>query len=287
MGLITPTQLYKLLDKVVATYQQVLGTGSNGMGDGTFGASYKALDIKNLVNASADVTFADSDLQAILTSASSQLTTKLLTATVVGSQFADFLSALSSLCSVARSTVSATILDLDTYMSWYNYTNAVTYWQCMAPPDFRGIYYAVRSAYPTAKNVYFPVVQGTTVLGQVLTNALRKLIIGTGQTAGYTVDYSQYGGGRPYIVWTGGNGSGAVTITVTGVNQDGTADIYTASGTWGVGSYVATNTGIALTPTGGANNLIVSASDITISGMSAGTCYVEARTPASRTYPPT
>lgn len=286
MALLTPTQLYKVIDKLTATYQQVLGTGSNGLGDGTFGASYKAIDLKNLVSGASDSTFCDPDIQIPLSPATSRLSSDLTTSIVWGSISQRVMNALAALCSQATS-VDARITDLDSYMQYYNFLNGVTYWQCLAPPDWYYMYYAARSTYPTPRNMYFPVVQGGVVLGNTFLNALARYVIATTTlTDGFTIDYTKWAGGVPYIVWTGGNGAGAVSITVTGKNESGAVETFTASGTWGVGSYVATNTGIVLVGSS-PNSLITDVTGVAISGMTAGNCYIEAHAPSGRTYPPT
>ena len=195
---------------------------------------------------------------------------------------------LSALCSLAR-TVNVSISNLDSFMSLYNYGNGASYWQCLAPPDWGEMFTAVYGAVASRHNLYFPVVKDGVVLGNsAFTNALLKLDqSGPTPTDGYTVDWSKYSGGLPYVRWTGGVGSGAVSIVLTGKDQDGNSETYSASGTWGVGNYVATNTGIPLVPSGAAWHLITDATSAVITGMSAGICYFEGRPPAGRVYPPT
>jgi len=287
MANLTPTQLYKVIDKLTAVYRQVLGTGSNGLGDATFGASYKALDLKNLVSGASDSTFCDPDIQIPLSPATSRLSNDLTTQMVWGGISQRTMNALASLCSLAT-TVDARISDLDSFMQFYNYVNGVTYWQCLAPPDWYYMYYATRATYPSPKNMYYPVVQAGTTLGNTFLLGLARLVIaGPTFTDGFTIDYTKWAGGFPYIVWTGGtSGGGAVSISVTGKDQDGAVETFTASGTWGVGSYVATNTGIALVGSN-PNSLITDVTAISISGMTGGTAYIEAHAPSGRTYPPT
>jgi hypothetical protein len=282
--IITPTQTYKLMDVVNTVYVSLYGSGVYGAGDQTFGASLEAISVENLTTGASDSSFSDADLQILLVKPASLLKTKCSINSLSAVALSDFLFSMSTACAQA-SVTSGTIGDLNTYLSWYNYVNNVTFWQCLAPPDFNEAYYATYSRYLTAKNVYFPVRQGESWRGTTFTNALRRLVIGTGQTAGYTIDRTKYAGGIPRISWTGLNGSGAVSVTVTGKDSDNATVIWTQSGTWGVAPFDTASGNLDLpNPT---NKLITEVTDISSTGFSAGTIYAESGVPSGRVYPTT
>lgn len=286
MATISPTQVYKIIDLYVKMYNRLLGTTASGLGagDGTFGASYIGSDIRALIEGSSDVTFADADIQIALAAEAKRLVTRFDADVLIGSAGSQFIAKLSSLSAAAR-TVSATIRDLDSYMEWFNWNNGSTYWQCLAPPEWYDIFYALRTSHPSKRNMYHPVMEGGTVRGTTYTNALYKVVLpGPTNTDGGSVDYTLFQGGYAYVKWTGGTGAGACSITVTGKNQSNEVETWTLSGTWGVGAFTATQTGYLLTPLT-ANSLITDVTGVVITGMTGGTLYFEARPPSGRTYP--
>lgn len=283
MALLTPAQAWKLLDQIGSLYKSIYGSSTYGAGDGTFGASYKVETLMGLVTAGTDSSFADSDIQTTLIPSAAKLRTLLH----VDNQFAavsDFIFTLSGICARAV-TVDTTIGSLDTYLYWYNYLNAVSYWQCMAPPEFRDAYYACYRSYPNLLNVYFPITEGGVWRGTTYTNALAKRVIGTSTTTlGATVNRTKYAGGFCYAQWTGGAGSGACTITVTGKDQNGNNETWTLAGTWSDANFVASQAGVALNP-GTSHSLITEVLTVATTGMTTGTMFIESRPPTGRSWP--
>jgi hypothetical protein len=263
MSAILPNEVTAYTDKLCAWYQQV----QSGLGDGTSGASAKAQDIMNLLLNCLNY----DELDALLRPTKSLLDASIYTNFVSGT-VPVFLSALSNLC--GRSGLSG-VSDLNTYATYYNLQDT-TKWQCLFNPVFRSVYSLWRGGtYPSAYNVYFEVLQGSQY-----PNALRKLVVGTGQTAGYSIDDTMYAGGFAYLTWSGVSGSGTVTVTGTWRKPDGT----TASGN-GTVSVSGASGSASITPPF-TNALILSCSNIAVSGITAGTLYVEARRPSGRTNPP-
>jgi hypothetical protein len=123
--------------------------------------------------------------------------------------------------------------------------------------------------------VYFEVLQGTDY-----PNALRKLVVGTGQTAGYTIDAMMYAGGFAHLKWSGVTGSGTATVTGIWRKPDGT----TATGN-GTANVSGASGAASITPPF-TDALILSCSNISVSGVTAGTLYVEAHRPFGRSNPP-
>jgi hypothetical protein len=257
-----------------------------GIGDGTYGASAKVLDLASTINGLYDASFADTDIQLGLSSAA-KATQLIFTRSIFANWMGSFVNVLSSVSANARS-VDTSIADIDTFLRWYNFKNAVTYWQCMAPPEWRDAYFGVRGAYPDPHNLYFPCTQNAVILGVTYANALAQYNKATTTlTDGATIDPTQFAGGYCYIQWTSGAGSGACTITVVGKDQDGNAETWTGSGTFGSGVYLATNTGLLLTPTNHTYSLITDVTSVACTGFTAGIFFVESRQPAGRTYPST
>lgn len=264
MAAILPVQVTVFTDKMTAWYLAV----NAGLGNGASGVSDKATGLQLLV-----FDLDDYEQEIALLQPSEQVRLASLASVYVAGTMSPFLSALSSLC--AKAGIPG-VHDLDTYATHYN-LNATAKWQCLFPPDFRALYGLCRNGnYPSAHNVYFEVQQGA-----AYPNALRKLVVGTGQTAGHDIDQQQYAGGFPYLRWSGVSGTGTVQVTGLWRKTDGT----TSTGTSTVN--VSTASGTASISPPFANALILTCTDISVSGISAGTLYAEAWRPSGRSNPPT
>jgi hypothetical protein len=263
MSAILPSQVVAYTDNLSAWYLQV----QSGLGNGSSGASAKAQDMMDILLNCNNY----DELDALLRPTKSLLDASIFSNFVSGT-VPVFLSALSNLC--GRSGLSG-VSDLNSFATYYNLQHT-TKWQCLFNPVFRAVYALWRGGtYPSAHNVYFEVLQGTDY-----PNALRKLVVGTGQTAGYTIDDTMYAGGFAYVTWSGVSGSGTVTVTGTWRKTDGT----TATGN-GTANVSGASGSATITPPF-SNALILSCSNISVSGITAGTLYVEARRPSGRTNPP-
>lgn len=291
--LFTVVHVYQLVDALTVVYRAV----RTGCGDGTSGASVAGANIRDICSGLSSSIFIDPSLQTALNASAVSLVTDLNAKKVFSSRCSSFFSAVNQRASLSR-TVSSSIVSLDKFMLWYNYSNAGTYWQCMAPPEWRDMFHAIYQTRPNPLNVYFPVIKDGEVTirndsdeDEVLTftNALWKaeLVASVAtDTLGHEIDETKYAGGFCYVRWTGGGGSGASTITVTGMDQNGDNETWLLSGTWGAGDFTATQTGVVLVPQTNAYSLITKVTDITFSGVTDGTFYVEARPPSGRIYPP-
>lgn len=238
-----------------------------GIGDGVYGSTLAAADLK------ADIlSMTSSDFIAKMAARTNALYTRLSGNTLMKAQLAGLLSAIDG--HVRQCEVSAAITNLHSYLTFLNVDDS-TKWQCLMPYQFRDLYYAWKNAYPSIHNVYFEILYGATYA-----NGLRKLVVGTGQTAGTDVDYTKYCGGVPYVIASGITGSGVVTVTGSQFNP---ADqTVTAGKTWT--ATVTGNDSFALAVgTASANSLIVAVSNVAAAGgISAGTIYAEARRPSGR-----
>lgn len=282
MGQITYTQLNTLCDQLCKDYMALYGSAGYGVGTAAGGVVKGMADIRDIVNGLNDATFRDADLQSLFSPVAVSAVSANTLARIAGTVLANWFNAISSACAAyGVANAIATISDIQTFMQYFNYGSGGN-WLGLQAPWWRDLYYAVRGSYPDPKCVYFEVLQGASFQGTTFTNALAKYIKGTSTlTDGEIIDYTKYGGGSAYIQWSSGSGSGACTITVAGKNQDNAAVNYTLSGTWGDSNFNASNSGVALTPSV-SNSLITDVTSVTITGMTAGTFYVEARRPSGR-----
>ena len=289
MGQLTYTQLNTLGDQLCKNYMALYGSTGYGIGNASGGVVKGMADIRDIVNGLNDATFRDADLQALFSSIAVQEVAKNTLKNVGATILTNWFNAISSACAQYGSYNNiSTVSDIQTFMQYFNYGSGGNNLSLQAP-WWRDLYYAVRSAYPDPKCVYFECLEGGSFQGTTFTNGLAKYDKATATlTDGYTIVYTNYAGGLPYIKWSGGSGSGACTITVAGKNQDNLAVNYTLTGTWADSNFNATNTGVALTPSI-ANSLITDVTSVTVTGMTAGTFYIESHRPAGRSaiVPPT
>jgi hypothetical protein len=162
------------------------------------------------------------------------------------------------------------VRDLDSYLTYLN-TSLSAKWQALMPPQWRTI---AASVPPSPWNVYYEALESEHP------NGLRKLEVGSGQSAGITIDAALYAGGFPYVRASGV--IGADTVTVTGTALDPATRTLIAAATWT--AVVDGDDVFALTPdTAPANSLIAACSGILAGpSLSAGAIVVEAHRPAGR-----
>jgi hypothetical protein len=289
VALLNPTLLNLLTDKINTMYLDTLGSSSSGLGlgDGTYGASFRAQDLVNYITGLTNQSFCDPNIQSSLLPNAQGLPNTFLAKNAFGALISRELVALSGLCAQSVS-VNSSIGNLNNFCSWYNFGNGVTYWQAMMPPDWLDIFSGTFGFNPDHHNLYFQVKQGQTYRGTTFTYALGEYVVSsTTFTAGYIVDDTKYSGGFAYAQWTGGAGSGVCSITVQGLDQDGNNETWVLSGTWNDSNFQATQAGSQLTPQTNAYSLITKVTSIVTTGLSAAMMYIEARPPAGRTYPTT
>lgn len=232
-----------------------------------------------------------------------------------GAQLGQIFQQLSLKCAAAG--ISG-VTDLDSFATYYNLT-AVTKWQCLFAPVLRDAYCAWKTgaapaglsgSVPTAYNVFLAILQGASFTNadgtsQTFTNALGQfvasgagvgtysapsagnvLIDGSGTYAGATamIDWTKFAGGYAYCQWSGGSGSG--TLTVAGVWRKADGTVATGNGTISISGASSASPGTVMTPPF-SNALLLGTTNITIAaGITAGTFYINAKAPASRTNAP-
>lgn len=275
---ISATNVNLFLDHVSRIYARLLSTdnaSAYGMGavSSTNLAAGSAEDLEDAVLATADA----SVVNALLLASTSYKTS--LSAVKIGCPK----SILAKLDKALRDLALTGVSSLNTYLTYYNRGAGGTN-TALQSQYFRALYYNWRGSYPTATNLYFELLQGEIFGGVTFTNALRKLVVGTGQTAGTDIS-TDYAGGVPYLKVSAFAGA-SDTVTVTGTQYDPVAGTRTTGKTWT--ATVAANGDIALA-SGGATPASANALICAVSGIVAGasitaatTIYVEAKRPTGR-----
>ena len=270
--IVSAADLGTFMDDIVNLY--VLGIGNAtagcGLGDatGAFGASLAASNLKSDL-----LSMTSTDFIVQIAAATKRLFDNLDGKKILARGYAaPVLSLIES--HIRAAGVDATVTSLETYLKYLNVGSGGT-WACLMPYQWRDLYYKWKNAYPAVYNVYFEILQGSTY-----PNGLRKLVIGTGQTAGTDVDYTKYCGGFPYL--NVASRTGTDVVTVTGTAYDPVAKAISTGKTW---TCTVNNTGqfVLNVGTAPANSLIVAVTNISAgASLSAGTMYVEAHRPTSR-----
>lgn len=272
MAVISASNLNATLDVLVRYYLRLVGTLASGYGAGVSGGAWGAVgavqDLKTVVLAYGDLDQVSALANSIAT----------LDAMAPGSVKAtnDLSPTLSALQAHILRYQIPNVRGLDDYLTYLN-TGLTPKWQALQHPSWNDLVAAWQSTAVVSRwNAYFEVLQGATYV-----NALCKLVVGTGLTAGVSIG-ANYAGGFPQLRVSGLTGSDVVTVTGTAFDP---ATKATAAGkTWT--ATVAANGVIALTPGGAtpapADSLILDGSIAAAGGISAGTIYLEAARPAGR-----
>ena len=279
MAAIPSAQIVAYSDKLVAFCLTGLGVsaGDYGMGivGGSFGATKKAQDLEDLAMASADydqVAYVGAAFRAMRNASDGRVAMAALAI--------ESLQALNAVCGAAGASLEVgAMTDLDSFATYYNLT-ASPAWGCLLAPDFYDVYLNALSTGLTAHNTYFEALQGATYA-----NGLSKFVVGTGLTAGMSIDSTKYAGGYGQLKLSSITSTAAAVVTVSGTfrKPDGT----TATGNATATISAASSSPAALTAPF-TDALLVSVSNITVgAGVTGGTLYVEAAKPAGRTNPPT
>lgn len=266
---ISVTQCVSFTDKIAAVRlaAQGVSTGDYGLGGvgATFGAWKKAEENETLLKDTDDL-----DTILLLGTAFRSLRNACDMASFTASSTTNALNAMNIACAA---TALDGVVSLDTFATHYNLTTT-TKWQCLFAPAFLEVYVDVFGSTPSAHNTYNEVLQSGS------SNALGKLLVGTGFLSGSTIDDDKYAGGFGQVKATGITGSGTVTVTGSWRKTDGT----TAGGD-GTASVTADGT-VTLTPPF-TDALLLSVSAMSAgTGITAGTIYAEAKRPTGRTNPP-
>jgi hypothetical protein len=256
--------------RLIAAAGQTYGMGEPGV-DG--GAASAAIDLESLVAG-----FTDLDLNTDYSDRVRTLKSNTSGIKQAGALLEACLVGLDS--DALEDKPDASVVDFETLCDWLN-TGTTPKNQALLHPHFsQSLFPQIKGIgiVPSIGNCFFEVLQGATYA-----NALRKLVVGTGQTAGFAIDQTKYAGGVPYVLLSGLTGTGLVTVT--GTQWDPVTKTFTAGKTWTV---TPTANGLWKLVSGGAapasaDALIVAVSDITAAaGITAGTIYIEAYRPVLR-----
>ncbi len=269
MAALSATDLGTILDGICLGYAKLVGTSGSGYGlgepDGTYGTADAAGDLVTAVAGMSDV-----NTQVDLLAATSAWKDSLSSIAYYAAKVRPLLGTLGK-HALSRGSYAS----VDAMLTFLN-TGDTSKWQALAPKQWRDIHYAALGSYPSAYNVYFEVLQGSTYA-----NGLRKLVVsGAVQTAGTSIDSTKYAGGVAKLIASGVTGSGLVTVTGTAFDP---ATKTTSSGvTWTV-TVTGNGTFTLAVGTAPANSLIVAVSSISAAaGLTAGTIYAEAHRPSGR-----
>lgn len=274
MAAITASNVNALNDKFTAQSLALIGTlaSTYGAGDGsTFGGSKKQFDLAAIVAAFNDVS------QEAIAAALAGTFPNYTASSLFKTYNQGWLSILNALGAASGYTG---VTSWDALLTYYNVTNGPYNWGALAPPDYLAAMQAMGIT-PSPLNIYLEVLQGASWQGTTFTNALGKDVKATGtdtNTLGYVVDPTKFAGGFAYVNVTAITGSGVVTVT--GLDQAGNAETWTAT--------VSATGRVLMTPSTHAYSLITKVLTIaTAAGITAATLYIEANRPAGRTNPPT
>ena len=279
--IINDTAFTEYLDGIVRIYQRAMGGVATDYGIGVSGGSYGAANhVADVINAVSDAIVDAStpsdgiDAVAALGSTAQGLKTSVDITAFVKLALADPVSSLQSHVASAQIAGAATI---DSFLTLRN-TGEAGKWKILMPPAFGDLWTRLFGETISVNNLWFEITQGSTY-----TNALGKLVVGTGFTAGTSVDTTKYAGGFPFIVASGLTGTG--TVTVTGTAYDPATRTTSTGKTW---TFALTTNGTFELVPGGSNaaptdSLIVACSGVAVTGgISAGTLYVESHRPTGR-----
>lgn len=272
---ITLARFNLFADHVCRAYARAYGT-SAGYGIGPSGATDRAQGALYDLDAALAALGDNALVDALYTDLSNWMAgmTAVNVATHKG-----FLGALESLL---RDLALTGVGSLDQFLTYYNYGSGGTNTALMSP-WFRDVFYRWKGAYPTAYNLYYECTQGFVFQGTTHTNALRKLLQGTGQTAGDTIS-TNFAGGLPKLNCTVFNGA-SDTVTVTGTQYNPADNTRTAGKTW---TATVTATGVFTLASGGGTPASANALICAVSGIVAGAnitagsiIFAEAQRPAA------
>lgn len=275
------TDVNLFLDHISRGYARTLGGSSYGVGaiGDTDRAQGSAVDLLAAViaTADADILVGSATVPGMLSDVSAWK------ASMSAKKIATPRAVLNRIEKQVRALSLTGVNSLDQFLTYYNYGSGGTN-TGLQSQYFRELFYQWKNAYPTARNLYFELLQGASFGGTTFTNGLRKLLVGTGETAGDSIS-TDYAGGVPYLKVSGFAGTSG-TVTVTGTQYDPATGTRTAGKTWTV--TVTGNGNFALASGGGtpasANALICAVSGISAAGsITASTLiYAEAWKPSGR-----
>jgi hypothetical protein len=271
MGLLSTANLVTILDELIYANAQMDGDGAT-YGIGETGDAWGAQD--SIADAIAVITgSADEDVQSDLVGAFRSLATKCTASQVTKTQFRGVLGALNR--HLLREG-SGNFTDIESALDYLN-VGTGTKWQSLMHPRWRTIWNLFKggSTYPSRHNLYFE------VLASVYANGLRKLVVGTGQTAGQDIA-SSYAGGFPKLLVSGFAGTSGV-VTVTGTEYNPATEVATAGKTW-TATVTGDGTFTMAVGTAATDSLILAASSISAAGsITAPTSIIlEAHRPTGR-----
>lgn len=275
MATITPTEVLAYTDKLTAFFLVTKGTEASGYGMGTAGGTYgawkKSSELEALLMASEDY-----DLVGPIGAGFRAMKDASDATRVAAGIASTAFQAISAACATAGIVNElSTIIDLDSFATYYNLT-AATKWQCLFAPDLYDLLTAALGKAPSAHNTYFEVLQADA------STALGKLVVGTGFLSPGSIDSTKYAGGFGRVKGVSVAGTATVTVSGTWRKTDGTTGTGDGTATMGPG-----DTTEVLTPPFTSALLLAVTNIAAGTGITGGTIYAEAAAPSGRANPPT
>jgi hypothetical protein len=190
------------------------------------------------------------------------------------------MAAYNTLCSQAG---LSGVTSLETFAQYYN-TGAGGNWQSLLPPDYRTLYNALYSAFPSPFNVYAPPVLASTGLGNYASAAWNN---------GSVVDTAKYAGhiqvfGVVTSPMTIAGGAGTIVLSANGFTASGTAGAPASfTGTPSSHPLTCSVTGASLTSgtilvfTGSAADIYTAITNATLTNISGGTFWIGGMSPTA------
>lgn len=293
MAVISVANTNALIDQLCSSYYKAYGTSGSGYGIGAsgFGAYGAAATAVTNLAAIGDLDPAIDFGRAL---------TAFRDSMVASDRLAERMRALLAAMDRHYSRFGgANYSSTESYLDYNNVGGGGT-WTALQDRAWRTLYYAMRSTYPAASNIYFEVLQGTlSDASHLYTNGLGKFVASGAGTGTFTkavvegslidggsttgsIDSSKYCGGAGSLKVSGLTGTG--NVTVTGIGFDPATETVTTSKTW-ITSVTANGDTVMTVGAGTApaNCLMIMVTNISIAaGISAGTIYVEAKRPSGR-----
>lgn len=224
MGLISVSQLQKYTDKLAVAYEQLKTVAGIGTGSVVAG-TYRNL-INNLEQIIA-VNFDDHEIQADLGPNVRTLLNKAFIKYVMYDARA-VITGLSDHCASRGDSVDADIVDLDSFLTYYNGGDGGPAFSSMLHPSFGDLYYDLVGSRLSAVGLFAPGIHPD--LNSTYTNGMGTRAVGGAFTDGAAVDHTLYeevtliaevitdfagGATNPTLTIAGTDDAGAITTTWT------------------------------------------------------------------------
>lgn len=242
--LISAADMLLLTDRLASMWADILpamGTSSSTAVAGTVRATAEAMQ-GNLL---AIMTYApEIDMLS-----QSQQVIDAANAEAVSGFMIPMISALDSHCSSRGSTVDTSITSISTFLAYYSGGAGGSKFASMVTPTFNDLYYALRGSHLGLAGVMSPGLHPT-LDATAYPNGMGRRAVGGSFVDGVAVDNSLYSEVIPAIevITNFSGGTTAVTVTISGTDDQGNAASYGPTTLAGGNNPAAALAGITITP---------------------------------------